>query len=42
MEETVPYLSDARTAEELYKAMVCKGRADGRPELAWNPLKDRL
>lgn len=42
MEETVPYLSDARTADELYKAMVCKGRADGRPELAWNPLKDRL
>lgn len=42
MEETVPYLSDARTAEELYKAMVCKGRAAGRPEMAWNPLKDRL
>lgn len=42
MEETVPYLSDARTADELYKAMICKGRADGRPELAWNPLKDRL
>lgn len=42
MEETVPYLSDARTADELYKAMVCKGWADGRPELAWNPLKDRL
>lgn len=42
MEETVPYLSDARTADELYKAMVCKGRTDGRPELAWNPLKDRL
>lgn len=42
MEETVPYLSDARTAEELYKAMVSKGRLDNRPELAWNPLKDRL
>lgn len=42
MEETVPYLSDARTAEELYKAMVSKGRAAGRPEMVWNPLKDRL
>ena len=42
MEETVPYLSDARTAEELYKAMVSKGRLDNRPEMAWNPLKDRL
>lgn len=42
MEEIVPYLSDARTADELYRAMVCKGRADGCPELVWNPLKDRL
>lgn len=42
MEETVPYLSDARTADELYKAMISKGRPDNRPELAWNPLKDRL
>lgn len=42
MEETVPYLSDARTADELYKAMVCKGRLDNRPEIVWNPLKDRL
>lgn len=42
MEEMVPYLSDARTAEELYKAMVCKGRLGNRPEMAWNPLKDRL
>lgn len=42
MEETVPYLSDARTADELYKAMISKGRVDNRPEMAWNPLKDRL
>lgn len=42
MEETVPYLSDACTADELYRAMICKGRPDSRPELAWNPLKDRL
>lgn len=42
MEETVPYLSDARTADELYKAMVCKGRLDNHPEMVWNPLKDRL
>lgn len=42
MEETTPYLSDARTAEELYKAMVSKGKLDNRPEMEWNPLKDRL
>lgn len=42
MEETIPYLSDARTADELYKAMISRGRPDNRPELAWNPLKDRL
>lgn len=42
MEESVPYLSDARTADELYKAMISKGRPDNRPEMAWNPLKDRL
>lgn len=42
MEETVPYLSDARTADELYKAMISKGRLDNRPDMVWNPLKDRL
>lgn len=42
MAETVPYLSDARTADELYKAMISKGRLDNRPDMAWNPLKDRL
>ena len=25
MEETTPYLSDARTSEEMYKAMISKG-----------------
>lgn len=42
MEETVPYLSDACTADELYKAMISRGRPGNRPEIAWNPLKDRL
>lgn len=42
MEETPTYLSDAYTADELYKAMISKGRTDGRPELEWKPLKDRL
>ena len=42
MEDTVSYLSDARTADEMYKAMLSKGRLDNRPEMAWNPLKDRL
>lgn len=42
MEETVPYLSDARTADELYKAMISNGRLDNRPDMVWNPLKDRL
>lgn len=42
MEETVPYLSDARTADEMCKAIICKGQPDGRPEMVWKPLKDRL
>jgi len=42
MEDTEMYLSDAYTADELYKAMISKGKADGRPELEWKPLKDRL
>lgn len=42
MEETPTYLSDAYTADELYKAMISKGKTDGRPELEWKPLKDRL
>ena len=42
MEETTPYLSDAFTNEELYRAMIAKGKTDNRPELEWKPLKDRL
>ncbi len=42
MEESVPYLSDARSADEMYKAMVCRGRLDNRPDMEWKPLKDRL
>lgn len=42
MEETTPYLSDAFTDEELYRAMIAKGKTDNRPELEWKPLKDRL
>lgn len=42
MEETATYLSDAYTADELYKAMLAKGKTDNRPELVWKPLKDRL
>jgi len=42
MEETEPYLSDARTSEEMYKAMIFKGRLDNRPEIKWNPIQDRL
>lgn len=42
MEDTVPYLSDAYTADDMYKAMIARGRLDNRPEMAWNPLKDRL
>lgn len=42
MEETVPYLSDERTSEEMYKVMIAKGRVDNRPEIMWNPIQDRL
>ena len=33
MEETETYLSDAYTADELYKAMLAKGKTGNRPEL---------
>lgn len=42
MEESVPYLSDERTSEEMYRAMVAGGRMDGRPDMEWKPLKERL
>lgn len=42
MEDTIPYLSDARTADEMYKAMLAKGRLENRPDMAWKPIKDRL
>ena len=42
MEETVPYLSDAYTTDELYRAMIAGGKTDNRPELEWKPLKDHL
>ena len=42
MEESVPYLSDERTAEEMYKAMIARGRMDDRPEMTWTPVNDRL
>ncbi len=42
MEETVPYLSDAYTTDELYRAMITGGKTDNRPELEWKPLKDHL
>ena len=29
-------------AEEMYKAMISKGRLDNRPEIKWNPIQDRL
>lgn len=42
LEDTEPYLSDPLTAEEMYKAMVSGGRLDGRAELSWKPIKDKL
>ena len=42
MEESVPYLSDGRTSEEMYRAMVAGGRMNGRPDMEWKPLKERL
>lgn len=42
MEDTVPYLSDVYTAEEMYKAMVSGGRLDNRPEMRWKPVNDKL
>lgn len=42
MEEVAPYLSDSFTDEEMYKAMISKGRLDNRPCLKWRPIKDKL
>ena len=42
MEEVAPYLADSFTDEEMYKAMVSKGRLDNRPCLKWRPVKDKL
>lgn len=42
MEETEPYLSNAFTTEEMYKAMVSGGHIDNRPDLAWKPIRDKL
>lgn len=42
MEDSVPYLSDPFTSEEMYKAMVSRGCPDNRPELKWKPVKDKL
>lgn len=42
MEETSPYLSDPRTADEICKAMLSRGKLDNRPDMAWKPIKDRL
>lgn len=36
------YLSDGFTDEEMYKAMISKGRLDNRPSLKWRPVKDKL
>ena len=42
MEDSVPYLSDPFTSEEMYKAMVSRGCLESRPELKWKPVKDKL
>ena len=42
MEETTPYLSDGFSADEMYKAMLSKGKLENRPEMAWKPIKDKL
>ncbi|MGO5517505.1 hypothetical protein ACTQXG_19390 [Parabacteroides distasonis] len=42
MEETTPYLSDGLSADEMYKAMLSRGKLENRPEMAWKPIKDKL
>lgn len=42
MEDSVPYLSDPFTSEEMYKAMVSRGCPENRLELKWKPVKDKL
>ena len=38
MEDSVPYLSDGFTPDDMYKAMVSGGRLENRPEMAWKPV----
>lgn len=40
--ETTPYLSDGFSADEMYKAMLSRGKLENRPEMAWKPIKDKL
>lgn len=42
MEETVPFLSDSLTSEEMYKAMISGGRIGNHPEMEWKLVKDKL
>ena len=38
MEDSTPYLSEAFTADDMYKAMVSGGRLENRPAMAWKPM----
>jgi len=38
MEDSTPYLSEAFTADDMYKAIVSGGRLENRPAMAWKPM----
>ena len=38
MEDSTPYLSEAFTADDMYKAMVSGGRLENRPAMAGKPM----
>lgn len=38
MESGTPYLSDAYTSDEMYKAMISGGRLENRPAMHWKPV----
>ena len=42
LEEVESYMSDPYNSEELYKAMLNKGRQSGRPDLEWKSVINEL
>ncbi len=42
LDEVESFMSDSYNSEELYKAMLNKGKLSGRPDLEWKPVINEL